>query len=127
MNILAIGAHPDDIELGCGGLLLKAAKQGHNIWMYTLTRGEASGDSAQRTREQIEAAKFIGADILWIDEFEDSKIFLNVELISSIESAMEYSRADVIFTHAIGDTHHDHRAVGEATLEAGRYVPNILC
>ena len=40
MNILAIGAHPDDIELGCGGVLLKVVKQGHKIWMYTLTRGE---------------------------------------------------------------------------------------
>jgi LmbE family N-acetylglucosaminyl deacetylase len=44
MNILAIGAHPDDIELGCGGLLLKAVRQGHSVWMYTLTRGAASGD-----------------------------------------------------------------------------------
>jgi hypothetical protein len=38
LNILAIGAHPDDIELGCGGLLLKAVRKGHNLWMYTLTR-----------------------------------------------------------------------------------------
>jgi LmbE family N-acetylglucosaminyl deacetylase len=49
MNILAIGAHPDDIELGCGGLLLKASRQDrHNIFMYTLTRGGASGDPEQR-------------------------------------------------------------------------------
>lgn len=126
MNILAIGAHPDDIELGCGGMLIKAVKQGHKIWMYTLTRGAASGDPEQRTREQIEAAKFIGADTLWIDEFEDTKLNLNVELIRRIESVIGYSHADVVFTHPIGDTHHDHRAVGEATLEAGRFVPSIL-
>ncbi len=81
MNILAIGAHPDEIELGCDGLLLKAVKQGHNIWRYTLTRGEASGDPAQRTCEQIEAAKFIAADTLWIDRFEDTKLSLNGQLI----------------------------------------------
>ncbi|HET7337378.1 MAG TPA: PIG-L family deacetylase, partial [Candidatus Nitrosotalea sp.] len=43
MNILAIGAHPDDIELGCGGLLIKSARQGHNVFMYSLTRGGAGG------------------------------------------------------------------------------------
>ncbi len=36
MNILAVGAHPDDIELGCGGLLIKAVKQGHYVYMYIL-------------------------------------------------------------------------------------------
>ena len=49
MKILAIGAHPDDIELGCGGLLIKAARQGHDVHMYSLTRGAASGDPNQRT------------------------------------------------------------------------------
>ena len=126
MIILAIGAHPDDIELGCGGLLLKAVREGHKVYMYTLTRGAASGDPAQRTREQIEAAKFIGADTLWIDSFEDTKLSMNIELIRRIESVINYSRADVVYTHPLEDTHHDHRAVAEATIEAGRFVPNIL-
>jgi LmbE family N-acetylglucosaminyl deacetylase len=126
MNILALGAHPDDIELGCGGLLLKAVREGHKIYMYTLTRGAASGDPAQRTIEQIEAAKFIGAETLWLDNFEDTKLSMNVELIRRIESAINYSQADVVYTHPLGDTHHDHRAVAEATSEAGRFVPNIL-
>ncbi len=62
MNILAIGAHPDDIELGCGGTLLKAVREGHNVFMYTLTRGGASGNPAQRTEELKRSAKFIGAN-----------------------------------------------------------------
>jgi len=126
LNILAIGAHPDDIELGCGGLLLKAVRQGHNVFMYTLTRGAASGDPAQRTCEQLESAKYIGADTLWIDSFEDTKLSMNVKLIRRIESVISYSHADVVYTHPLGDTHHDHRAVAEATLEAARFVPNIL-
>jgi LmbE family N-acetylglucosaminyl deacetylase len=44
LKILAIDAHPDDIELGCGGLLIKSARQGHDIYMYSLTHGEAPGD-----------------------------------------------------------------------------------
>src|SRR5690348_4250883 len=59
MNILAIGAHPDDIELGCGGTLIKASRAGHQVFMFVLTRGEASGDPIQRTKEAMKAAKYI--------------------------------------------------------------------
>ena len=126
MNILAIGAHPDDIEIGCGGLLLKAARHGHNIFMYTLTRGGASGDINSRTRELMCSADFIGAKKLWIDNLEDTKLYLHHDIINRIEFFINECKADVIYTHSISDTHHDHRAVAESTVEAGRYVPNIL-
>ena len=126
MNILAIGAHPDDIELGCGGMLLKAARQGHNIFMYTLTQGSASGDPEQRTIEQKESSALIGAKASWIDIFEDTKLSANADLINHIEQVVKITRPDIIYTHPQGDTHHDHRAVASATLEAGRFIPNIL-
>jgi LmbE family N-acetylglucosaminyl deacetylase len=107
LNILAVGAHPDDIELGCGGLLLKAVSHGHNVFAYTLTRGYASGDSFIRIQEFLKSAEFMGVQTAWIDNFEDTKI-------------------SVIYTHSKNDTHHDHRAIAESTLEAARYVPNIL-
>jgi LmbE family N-acetylglucosaminyl deacetylase len=94
MNILAVGAHPDDIELGCGGLLLK---EGHNVYMYTLTHGAASGDPSERTREQIKAAKFIGAKTMWIGNFEDTRLTANIDLIRHIEAAMNHSNADVVY------------------------------
>jgi LmbE family N-acetylglucosaminyl deacetylase len=126
MNILAIGAHPDDIELGCGGTLLKASRQGHNVFMYTLTRGAASGDPEQRTRELMRSAKFIGAKRLWIDNFEDTKLSLSSELINHIEFFVNKADPDIVLTHALGDTHHDHRAIAASTIEAGRFIPNIL-
>lgn len=126
MNILAIGAHPDDIELGCGGLLLKAARQGHGICMYTLTRGAASGDPEQRTKELMQSAKFIGAKKLWIDNFEDTKLSLSSDLINHIEFFINKADPDIVITHSAGDTHHDHRAIAAATIEAGRFIPNIL-
>ena len=127
MNILAIGAHPDDIELGCGGLLLKASRQDrHNIFMYTLTRGGASGDPEERTKEIIESAKFIGAKRLWIDNFEDTKLSLSSDLINHIEFFIKKADPDIVLTHSLGDTHHDHRAIAASTMEAGRFVPNIL-
>ncbi len=127
MNILAIGAHPDDIELGCGGLLLKAARQDHhNIFMYTLTRGGASGDPEERTKELMLSAKSIGAKRLWIDNFEDTKLSLSSDLINHIEFFIKKADPDIVLTHSLGDTHHDHRAIAASTMEAGRFVPNIL-
>jgi LmbE family N-acetylglucosaminyl deacetylase len=126
MNILAIGAHPDDIELGCGGTLLKAAEQGHAIYMYNVTRGSASGDPERRVQELIHSSEFVGARTLWIDNFEDTKLALNSELINHLEYFISKTRPDVIYTHSGNDNHHDHRIVAAATIEAGRFVPNIL-
>lgn len=127
MNILAIGAHPDDIELGCGGLLIKAARQGHEVYMYTLTRGAASGDPEQRTNELIQSAKFIGAKALWIDNFKDTRLNASsTDLINHIEFFINKADPDLIITHSLGDVHHDHRAIASSTIEAGRFIPNIM-
>lgn len=126
MNILAIGAHPDDIELGCGGVVLKAVREGHNVYMYTLTRGAASGDPQERTRELVTSAHYIGIKKLWIDNFDDTKLTISSELINSIEDYITESHADIVFTHSLFDIHHDHKAIAASVLEAGRFVPNIL-
>lgn len=126
MNILAIGAHPDDIELGCGGLIMKAVKNGHDIYMYTLTRGEASGDPIRRTDELIQSARMIGAKKLWVDRFPDTHLSVNNELINHIERIIQGTRADLVLTHSCSDIHHDHRAAATATIEAGRFAHNIL-
>ncbi|TLX81879.1 MAG: PIG-L family deacetylase [Thaumarchaeota archaeon] len=126
MKILAIGAHPDDIELGCGGLLIKAARQGHDVHMYSLTRGEASGDPNQRSKELMQSAKFIGAKNLWIDNFDDSKLSVSSDLINHIEYFINKVDPELIITHSHGDVHHDHRAIALATVEAGRFISNIL-
>jgi LmbE family N-acetylglucosaminyl deacetylase len=126
MNVLAIGAHPDDIELGCGGMILKAARNGHNIYMYTLTRGEAAGDPFQREQELVQSSKFIGAKALWIDKFQDTHLAVNSDLINHIEIFINKTHADLVMTHSLNDTHHDHRAVAASTIEAGRFVPNLM-
>jgi LmbE family N-acetylglucosaminyl deacetylase len=126
VNILAIGAHPDDIELGCGGSLLKAARRGVNVFMYIVTRGSSAGSVVKRSNEIINSAKYIGAKALWIDDYEDSAVYLTKELINSIEFFIRKTQADVIYTHPKKDNHHDHRAISEATVEAGRFTPNII-
>lgn len=126
MNILAIGAHPDDVELGCGGTLLKAVRQGHNVHMYNVTRGSASGDPNIRVQELIRSAEFVGVNSLWIDNFEDTKLSLNSQLVNHIEYFIGKARPDLIYTHSGCDNHHDHRAIAAATMEAGRFVPSIV-
>ncbi len=126
MDILAIGAHPDDVELGCGGLLIKAVRSGHNVYIYTVTKGGAGGDPKERVKEAQKSAQFIGAKALWVDDLPDSRLREGIELISRIESRIDIVRPDLILTHHSKDVHHDHRTVASATLEAGRYDSNIL-
>jgi LmbE family N-acetylglucosaminyl deacetylase len=125
VNILAIGAHPDDIELGCGRTLLKTARQGHNIYLYTQTQGGAAGQVIRRANELVNSAKFIGARVLWIDAFEDSKLYLTSDLTNNFEYFVLKSHADMVNTHSLQDNHHENRAIAEATLEPGRFSPNI--
>jgi len=69
MNILAVGAHPDDIEFGCAHVLIKEARKGNRIRMLVLSRGEAgsNGTPESREAESREAAKKIGAAIEFLD------------------------------------------------------------
>ncbi len=126
MIILAVGSHPDDIELGCGGLILQAVRNGHDVYMYTLTRGEASGEPYSRINEEAQSARVIGARKLLIDSFQDTHLAVNSDLINHIERVIEMTQADLVLTHSLSDTHHDHRAAAAATVEAGRFAHNIL-
>ncbi|MSR84613.1 MAG: PIG-L family deacetylase [Candidatus Latescibacteria bacterium] len=61
MNILAIGAHPDDLEYCCAGTLIQHAHRGDAVYLMIITDGDKGGDPEVRHREQLEAAKIIGA------------------------------------------------------------------
>lgn len=126
VEILAIGAHPDDIELGCGGMLIQAARSGHNVHLYTATRGGAGGDPKARVKEAQRSARFMGAKALWLDDLPDTRLREGIDLISRIESRIDIVQPDVIFTHHARDVHHDHRTIANATLEAARFDSNIL-
>jgi LmbE family N-acetylglucosaminyl deacetylase len=126
VNILAVGAHPDDVELGCGGLLIKSAREGHNVYIYTATHGGAGGDPKARIREANASAKMIGAKAIWVDDLPDTRLREGIELISRIESRIDLVNPDVILTHHARDVHHDHRTIAHATVEAGRFDSNIL-
>jgi LmbE family N-acetylglucosaminyl deacetylase len=126
MKILAIGAHPDDIEIGCGGLLIKSVQAKKEVYIYFLTYGEAGEvDAEQRGKEARESAKRIGAVNIFFNEFEDTRLTANGVLVDHIEKIVNRVQPDLILTHSKTDEHHDHRAVGLCTIEAARYYPKI--
>jgi LmbE family N-acetylglucosaminyl deacetylase len=79
-----------------------------------------------RVQELINSSEFVGVNTLWIDNFEDTKLSLNSQLVNHIEYFIGQAKPDLIYTHSGCDNHHDHRAIAAATIEAGRFVPNIV-
>jgi LmbE family N-acetylglucosaminyl deacetylase len=126
MNILAIGAHPDDIEYGCAGTLVKYADRGHRILLMILTGGEEGGSGDERQREQSAAAEIIGAQQVFWGGYRDTQLPLNKELIDKIEEVLVEVKPDLILVNYGDDTHQDHRILTEATMSATRYVRNVL-
>lgn len=132
MNVLAIGAHFDDIELGCSGSLRKHVENGDKVIIYVATKSGfvSPGQVTVRSNEEAmsegeAAAELIGGKLICGGfetlhlEFEDD---LNAQLVQLIEK----EKIDLIYTHYKDDVHHDHMALAKASLHAGRHVPRIL-
>ena len=127
MNILAIGAHPDDIEVGCGGTLIQYAQKGHNVFLLVCTLGEKGGMAETRYEEQLKAAEIMGVkDVFW-GNFQDTELpDKGNEIIHMVESYIDSIKPDFIFVNFVEDTHQDHRRVNKSVLSATRYVKNVL-
>ena len=126
LNVLAIGAHPDDIELGCGAALLAHRRAGHAVTMLVMTAGLGPAEQRARPEEQEEAAALLRAGLIW-GGFEDGRVPSDGPAVRVIESAIARTGAEVIYTHAAGDSHQDHRAVAAATAAAARRTQRLLC
>lgn len=126
MNILAIGAHPDDIEIGCGGSLIKYSRAGHNVYLLIMTAGEMGGDADIRKSEQLESAKVIAAKDVIFKDYPDTNLPLNKILISNIEAVVKKTKPELIFVNYTHDTHQDHRTLAKGTISATRYIKNVL-
>jgi LmbE family N-acetylglucosaminyl deacetylase len=125
-RVLAIGAHPDDVEIGCGGALAKHHARYDVLHILTLSRGAAGGDVNMRAVEAHRAAAMVGAH-LEMASLRDTDISPGAETISIIEAAIRELHPTHVYTHSLEDTHQDHRAVHAASLVAARRVPNVYC
>ena len=126
MNILAIGAHPDDIEYGCAGTLIKYAERGHHIFLLVLTGGQEGGSSETRKQEQENAAELMSVQKIFWGGYHDTQLPLSKELIEKIEEVLGEVNPDLILVNYGDDTHQDHRILTQATMSATRYVRNVL-
>jgi len=126
-RILALGAHPDDIEAGCGGTLIKYAQSGHQIFLMVLTGGE-QGEPAPGVRkaEQEQAAKILCAEKIFWGGCEDAHVPLGYDIVQQIEAVVEEVKPNFIFVHYGEDTHQDHRHLAMSTMSATRYTKNVL-
>jgi LmbE family N-acetylglucosaminyl deacetylase len=125
MNVIAIGAHPDDIEYGCYGTMLKHKRDGDKIVFIVMSHGEKSGDKNVRKSEAVESAKKVGAK-LYLFGYPDTNIPQTHDVIEKIEEIVKEFKPHRIYTHSTKDTHQDHRTVSYATLVAARVVPEIF-
>jgi LmbE family N-acetylglucosaminyl deacetylase len=126
VNVLAIGSHPDDIEIGCFATLAKHKMDGDNVYGVCVTKGEIGGDKEVRMKEAFEAAKVIGMELIFGD-FPDGDVKENAELITFLDEIVKDKKIDILYTHSENDRHQDHRAVARAGLSVSRNVGEVYC
>ena len=132
MKILAMGAHFDDIELGCGGSLLKWSEAGNEIYFYIATKSgyaDASGRVIRANESARQEGRLVASQIdakLYEGNFLTFEIEANEDLHKSLLKVLEEVKPDLVLCHWFGDTHHDHRVLSQAFMHVSRRVKKIL-
>lgn len=131
-NILALGAHFDDIELGCSGTLAKHKAHNDNIFIYVATlsgynnqKNEVIRTNEVARMEGERAAEILGAT-LYCGKSPTMKLEFCEELNIDILNILNDNEIDTVYTHWHGDVHHDHQALSKATMHCTRHTPRIL-
>jgi LmbE family N-acetylglucosaminyl deacetylase len=123
LRILAVGAHPDDLEFGCGGVLLAEAARGSEISLCICSRGEAGSNGApdEREAEARSAAKMLGATIDFLEIGGDAHLEICAANNIAIARQIRIARPDVLLTPAVSpDQHPDHIVVSHLCRNAAR-------
>ncbi len=132
MRVLAIGAHFDDLELGCGGTLARHVLDGDSVWGFIATESgyaDASGnvirDVSRAKAEATRAAAIIGYELLMggIPTFE---VEFGEEIHKKLIRIIESKQIDTIYTHWSHDVHHDHRNLALSTMHCSRHLKRVL-
>lgn len=124
MNILAIGAHPDDVDILCGGTLALYAQAGHRVVVAVATNGNVGSPTLSREeiaeirRAEAQAScAVIGAELIWMD-FDDEWLFDDRESRARFIDAYRKAQPDIVLAHSTGDYHPDHRIAGQIAADA---------
>ncbi|OGI12547.1 hypothetical protein A3K64_01420 [Candidatus Micrarchaeota archaeon RBG_16_36_9] len=125
MNILAIGAHPDDIEFGAGATMTKLAKKGHNVSFFIMSFGGNLSNHQGREKEAMEAARILGIKNVFFGRVDPHQLVCNRKNIKIVEEIVEKIKPDEIYLPYHSDTHQDHRNVALCTMAATRRFSKI--
>ena len=132
MNILGVGAHYDDLELGCSGTLIKHVRQGDSVTMLVITDSSYRNPDGEPVRnieiaheEGKKAAEMIGAGLVCLN-YKTFMVPFDEDLTSTLTGYIEDLTIDTIYSHWTGDLHRDHQYAARSTLMAGRHVPRFL-
>jgi len=132
MNILAIGAHFDDLELGCGGSLLLWKSQGHHITIfiasksgYTDSKGNIIRSNEIAFNEGQHAAEYIGANLI-VGDIPTFDVAFSEPLNCKLIDISNTFKPDLVLTHWNGDVHHDHKSLSLATMHCFRHTQKLL-
>jgi LmbE family N-acetylglucosaminyl deacetylase len=135
MNVLAVGAHHDDVEIGCGGTLARLVRAGHQAFAVTLTNSETHDDlrGIHRTRAQAltearRAAAVLGVELLELDgaSRDNGTLVYDVTLMRRLEELLVARDVSVVFAHWRSDLNTDHEAASKITVVAARHVRSVL-
>ncbi len=124
-DCLAFGAHPDDVELGCGGTLARLVREGRKVGIVHLTRGEAGtrGTPEVRQQEAEAAAQALGVAVVEILDLGDGDLRTDREAEEQVLSRIRHYRPELVFLPPPLDRHPDHgrahRLVRDACFYAG--------
>jgi LmbE family N-acetylglucosaminyl deacetylase len=127
-TILALGAHPDDLELGCGATLAKLIGGGAKVRAVVFTDGsKGSAARIDRREETRSALGSLGVQEIHFHALPDTRLHEHLNaLIAAVEEHVREISPDRVYTMFHGDRHQDHRAVYEASAVGCRSVPQIL-
>lgn len=124
--VLAVGAHPDDVEIGVGGILASHRAAGDQVTILTLSRGGKGGAPDDRQHESLRSAELLGAR-LFLEDLVDTEITNTGPTVAIIERVVREVNPTIVYTHSVHDRHQDHRATHEATIVATRAVDTVAC
>jgi len=120
VDLLAFGAHPDDVEMCVGGLLIKMKKQGYRTGIVDLTRGEmgSRGTPQIRAQEAAEASRLLEVDVRENIDLGDTRLSASYENVLAVARIIRKLRPSVILTSFFEDWHPDHAAAGKLVQQA---------
>jgi len=120
LDILAIGAHPDDVELGCAGTIAKEINKGKKVGIVDLTRGELGtrGDANTRDTESNDAAKLLGVEFRENLNFSDCFFANDKEHQLKLVELIRKYRPDIVICNAAQDRHIDHSKAAKLVTDA---------